>query len=202
LRRRIEVALQGVTLHDHVVKVLINGTEFVFSTLPGQQNKVAQFLIGAGVLREGDNTVTLERTKRRHGHKPGGLSPPELFAHYQADHDYLQFTVSGRAQVSGFSAADVVLLDMTDPNAVSLYNPKTEKAADGYRFTLQTSGTRTFLALADQNVGTSSLTRNQPPTGARILTRRLRYHYAPKLSGTALSPGAVAPERRDVRCGS
>ncbi len=160
---RLEVALQGVTLHDHVVKVLINGTEVGVLNFAGQQNKVAQFLIGAGVLREGDNTVTLERTN-------GDMDISLVdylrlsYSHtYQADHDYLQFTVNGRAQVSGFSAADVVLLDTTDPNSVSLYNPKTEKAADGYRFTLQTSGTRTFLALADQNVGQpAALTRNQP----------------------------------------
>jgi peptidase C25-like protein len=160
---RLEVALQGVTLQDHVVRVLVNGTEVGVLNFTGQQNKVAQLTILAGVLREGDNTVTLERTN-------GDMDISLVdylrlsYAHtYQADNDYLQFTVSGRAQVRGFSVASVVLLDITDPNAVSLYNPKTEKAADGYRFTLQTSESRTFLALTDQKIGQlAALTRNQP----------------------------------------
>jgi hypothetical protein len=160
---RLEVALQGVTLQDHVVRVLVNGTEVGVLNFTGQQNNVAQLPILAGVLREGDNTVTLERTN-------GDMDISLVdylrlsYAHtYQADNDYLQFTVSGRAQVRGFSVASVVLLDITDPNSVSLYNPKIEKAADGYRFTLQTSETRTFLALTNQRVGQlAALTRNQP----------------------------------------
>jgi hypothetical protein len=160
---RLELALQGVTLQDHVVTVLVNGIEVGPLNFTGQQNKVTQLSIGPGVLREGDNTVTLQSTN-------GDLDISLVdylrlnYAHtYQADNDYLQFTVNGRAQVSGFSVAGVVLLDITDPNSVSLFNPKTDKAADGYRFTLQTSATRTFLALTDQRTAQlAALNRNQP----------------------------------------
>jgi hypothetical protein len=159
---RLEVALQGVTLQDHVVSVLVNGTGVGVLNFTGQQNKVAQLPIAAGVLREGENTVTLERTN-------GDMDISLVdylrlnYAHtYQADNDHLQFTVSGRAQVKGFSVSNVVLLDITNPNSVSFYNPKTEKAADGYHFTLQTTENRTFLALTDQRVGQlAGLTRNQ-----------------------------------------
>jgi hypothetical protein len=160
---RMEIALQGVTLQDHVVKVSINGTEVGVLNFTGQQNKLLQLPIAAGVLREGDNAVTLESTN---GDMDISLADYLRlnYAHtYQADNDYLQFTVNGRAQVRGFSVANVVLLDITDPNSVSFYNPKTEKTADGYRFTLQTSETRTFLALTDQKVRQlTALTRNQP----------------------------------------
>ncbi len=160
---RLEVALQGVTLQDHVVRVLVNGREVGVLNFTGQQNKVEQLSLSAGVLREGNNTVTLERTN--------GDTDISLVDHvrlnyahtYQADNDYLQFTLNGRAQVRGFSVAGVVLLDTTDPNSAYLYNPKTERAADGYCFTLQTSESRTFLALTDQKARQlAALTRNQP----------------------------------------
>ncbi len=160
---RLEVALQGVTIQDHLVSVLVNGIEVGVINFTGQQNKVVQLSIGARVLREGDNTVSLESTN-------GDMDISLVdylrlsYAHtYEADNDYLQFTVGGRAQVRGFSVASVVLLDITDPNSVTLYNPKTEKAADGYRFTLQTSETRNFLALTEQKGRRlAGLTRNQP----------------------------------------
>ena len=160
---RLEVALQGVTLQDHVVRVLVNGREVGVLNFTGQQNKVEQLPLSAGVLREGDNTITLERTN--------GATDISLldyvrlnYAHtYQADNDYLQFTVNGRAQVRGFSVAGVVLLDITDPNSASLFNPRMEKAAAGYCFTLQTSESRTFLAFTDQKVRQfAAVTRNQP----------------------------------------
>ncbi|MGI8838926.1 MAG: C25 family cysteine peptidase [Pyrinomonadaceae bacterium] len=160
---RLELALQGATLQEHVVTVLVNGTEVGVLNFTGQQNKVTQLSIGAGLLREGDNTVTLQS---RNGDMDISLVDYLRlnYAHtYQADNDYLQFTVNGRAQVSGFSVAGVILLDITDPNSVSLFHPKTDKAADGYRFTLQTSATRTFLALTDQRAAQlAALNRNQP----------------------------------------
>ena len=160
---RLEVALQGVTLQDHVVRVLVNGREVGVLNFTGQQNKVEQLPLSAGVLREGDNTITLERTN-------GDTDISLLdyvrmnYAHtYQADNDYLQFTVNGRAQVRGFSVAGVVLLDITDPNSASLFNPKIEKATDGYCFTLQTLESRTFLAFTDQKARQlGAVTRNQP----------------------------------------
>lgn len=160
---RLELALQGVTLQDHIVRVWVNGTDVGLLSFTGQQNKVAQLSIQAGILSEGDNAVTLLSAN---GEMDISLVDYVRlnYAHtYQADNDYLQFTINGRAQVSGFSLAAVVLLDITDLNAVSLFNPKTEKAADGYRFTVQTSATRTFLALTDLRANqVAALTRNQP----------------------------------------
>lgn len=160
---RLEVALQGVTLQDHVVRVLVNETEVGVLRFKGMAHEVAQFVISPALLHEGDNIVTLQRTN-------GDLDISLVdylrlnYAHsYHADNDRLQFTLRGRAQVTGFRAPAVLLLDITDPNSVSLYNPKTEKAEDGYRFSLQTSETRTFLALTDLRVTSlPTITRNQP----------------------------------------
>jgi hypothetical protein len=160
---QLEVALQGVTRQDHIVRVLVNGTEVGVLSFTGLGHKVVQFSISSGLLRDGDNTVTLQRMN---GDMDISLVDYVRLSHphsYQADDDYLQFALKGRARVSGFSFPRVLLLDITDSNSVSLYNPKTEKAADGYRFTIQTSETRTFVALTDQKVRQlAAVTHNQP----------------------------------------
>lgn len=160
---QLEVALQGMTIADHVVKVQVNGTEVGLINFAGMRRKVAQLSISSGLLHEGDNTVTMERTN---GDTDISLVDylRVTYAHtYQADNDYLQFTVNGNAVISGFSVAGVRLLDITDPNLVSFYNPQTESSADGYRFTVTTSQARTFLALTDQKTGQlAAITRNQP----------------------------------------
>lgn len=160
---QLEVALQGMTNANHEVKVQINGTEVGLITFPGSVRKVAQFSISSGVLHEGDNTVTLER---KNGDSDISLVDylRVTYAHtYQADNDYLQFTVNGNAVISGFSSAAIRLLDITDPNAVCFYTPHTENSAGGYRFTVATSQARTFLALTDQKTRqVSAIAQNQP----------------------------------------
>ncbi len=157
---QLEVALQGAVLQNHAVKVLVNGTEVGAMNFSGFSNSVMQFPVGAGVLREGDNTVTLQRTN--------GISVVDYlrltYPHtYEAENNELQFTVKGRAYVSGFTVPRVVLLDITDPNAVSVFNPKMEKAPGSYAFKVNTPETRTFLALSDQAARLpSEITRNQP----------------------------------------
>jgi peptidase C25-like protein len=157
---QLEVALQGAVLQDHAVKVILNGTEVGTMNFSGFSNKVTRFPLTAGVLREGENTVTLQRTN--------GISLVDYlrltYAHtYEAENNQLQFTVRGRARVSGFSVPGVVLVDITDPNAVSLFNPKIEKTRGGYAFSVNTPDTRTFLALADQSAGQpSEIRRNEP----------------------------------------
>lgn len=159
----LEVALQGMTTANHLVKVQVNGTEVGLINFAGMEHKVAHLSLGSGLLHEGDNSVTLERTNG-----DSDISMVDYlrvtYAHtYQADNDYLQFTVNGSAVISGFSNAAIKLLDITNPNSVSLYTPHSESAADGYRFTVTTSQARTFLAITDQKARPlAAITRNQP----------------------------------------
>jgi hypothetical protein len=160
---QLEVALQGMTNSEHVVKVQVNGQEVGLINFAGMTHTVAQLSINTGLLHEGDNTVTLERTN----------GDPDIslvdylrvtYAHtFQADNDSLQFTVNGNAVISGFSGAGIRLIDITDPNSVSLYTPQTESSADGYRFSVTTSQSRTFLALTDQKTRQpAAIARNKP----------------------------------------
>ncbi len=160
---RLEVALQGVTLQDHLVSVKVNGIEVGGLRFAGLDHEVAEFSITEGLLREGENTVTLQRMNGDMDISLVDYLRLNYSRTYHADNDRLQFTLKGHAQVTGFKVPNVVLLDITDPNSVSLYNPKTEKAEDGYRFSLQSSDPRTFLALTEPGaVSPSSITRNRP----------------------------------------
>jgi hypothetical protein len=160
---QLEVALQGLTRSEHAVKVLVNGSEAGVVSFTGITHQAKQFSLGNAVLHEGDNTISLQSLN--------GSTDVSLmdyvrltYAHtYHADGDYLQFTVDDSAQVSGFSVPGVKLLDISNPNAVSLYNPTTQHGADGYGFSVQTHEPRTFLAITEQGVGqVAAITRNQP----------------------------------------
>src|SRR6185503_9052245 len=110
---RLEVAVQGATLTDHAVKVLVNGNEAGVLSFSGMSHQTQRLSLASGMLREGDNTVSLQSLN--------GSTDVSLvdylrltYAHtYQADGDYLEFTVSGSARVSGFSVPGVKLLDIT-----------------------------------------------------------------------------------------
>jgi hypothetical protein len=160
---RLEVALQGVTRQDHLVSVLVNGVDVGSLNFGGLAHKVVEFSLSPGVLREGENTVTFQRLN---GDMDISLvdyvrlNYPHTF---QADDDYLQFALAGRARVSGFSTPRVYLLDITERDDVRIYSPKTEKSADGYSVTIQTDQTRTFVALSDQRVRQlAAITFNRP----------------------------------------
>jgi len=160
---RLEVAVQGATLTDHAVKVLINGNEAGVLSFSGMSHQAERLSVRSGILHEGDNTVRLQSLN--------GSTDVSLvdylrltYPHkYQADGDYLEFTVNGSARVGGFSVPGVKLLDITDPNAVSLSNPLTQPGADGYSFIVETDQPRKYLALTEQGTKqVAAITRNQP----------------------------------------
>lgn len=159
----LEVALQGVTRQDHVVSVRVNGLDVGALNFGGLAHKVVELSLSPGVLREGENTVTLQRLN---GDMDISLVD-YVRVHYphtfQADDDYLQFDLTGRARVSGFRVPRVYLLDITERDDVRIYSPKTEKAVDGYSFTFQTDETRMFVALSDQRIRQlAGITLNRP----------------------------------------
>jgi hypothetical protein len=160
---RLEVAVQGATLTDHAVKVLVNENEAGVLSFSGMSHHNQRLSLGSGMLREGDNTVSLQSLN-------GGTDVSLVdylrltYAHrYQADGDYLEFTVNGNARVSGFSVPGVKLLDITDPNAVSLSNPSTQPGPGGYSFIVEANQPRRYLALTEQGTKqVAAITRNQP----------------------------------------
>jgi hypothetical protein len=160
---QLEVALQGLTRSAHAVKVLINGTEAGVVSFTGITHQAKQFPLANGMLQAGYNTISLQSLNGSTDVSLMDYARLTYARTYQADGDYLQFTVDGGARVSGFSVPGVKLLDISNPNAVSLYNPVTQPAADGYAFSVQTPEPRTFLAITEQGVGqVAAITRNQP----------------------------------------
>ena len=160
---QLEVALQGLTRSQHAVKVLVNGTEAGVVSFTGITHQAKQFSLGSGVLHDGDNTISLQSLNGSTDVSLMDYARLTYARTYHVDGDYLQFTVDGSAQVTGFSVPGVKLLDISNPYAVSLHNPTTQQGANGYAFSVQTNEPRTFLAITEQGATqVAAITRNQP----------------------------------------
>ena len=105
---------------EHHVTVSLNGNVLGSVTWDGITRRDAEFALGAGDVVDGDNTVTVKAVL-----DPGVTEnivyldsvDLEYERLYRAEADELAFTAPGFAavDVAGFSSADVVLLDVTDP---------------------------------------------------------------------------------------
>jgi hypothetical protein len=111
----LELALQGVTAGRHHVSVLLNGVQLGGLDFEGSENKSATFILGASLLREGDNLVQLAS---------GGAGDVSLtdrlrlsYRHaLRADEDRLWFSsAAGVVRLGGFTSPYVRVLDVTDP---------------------------------------------------------------------------------------
>jgi hypothetical protein len=164
---QLRVALQGVSVGPHSVAVALNGSPAGTVTFSDQTEGVATLPIPAAVLREGPNQLTLT--------VDGGdgdvsvvdsidLSYPHT---YMADNDTLRFTSpGGQAEtIGGFSNAQIFVVDISNPEAVTLV-PGTISQKDGsYRITIvpQGSGIRTLLAFTSaQQARPASIVAHHP----------------------------------------
>ncbi|MEK6300258.1 MAG: C25 family cysteine peptidase [Acidobacteriota bacterium] len=176
----LEIALQGVTdragLNDHQVKVMLNGSYAGRMIFDGRQHSIERMTVPHGLLREGDNVVTLVAE--------GGLSDVSLVDYvrvtywhtYTADQDALAMTVAdqttavaGLAQtIAGFSNRLIRVMDITnagDPQ--ELIGRIEEREGGGFAVTVgvQGNGPRTLIAFTeDRAKRPASITANQPST--------------------------------------
>lgn len=115
----LNVALQGVTIGPHAVSVMLNGTTVGVVNFSGQARAVANFAISQTLLREGSNIIQLigqggtdislaDSVRVTYWHK------------YVADHNVLKVsaTAGQRLTISGFTASDVRVMDVSNPNSV------------------------------------------------------------------------------------
>jgi hypothetical protein len=169
----MDVALQGVTSDptvefDHRVAVVVNGVDVGELTFDGQTKSVQSFAIPAGILVDGDNTVTL--TSR------GGEADYSLvdvirvnYAHlYRADADVLRFTASGpnEVTVTDFASPSIRVLDITDASAVEELRPLISRQ-DGFSAVtvrIHGEGTRTLLAFGESAVLAPAFVRRNTPS--------------------------------------
>lgn len=182
----LEVVMQGVTNSPHSLVVQLNGATVGFMNFDRQANVAARFDIPPALLREGDNTVTLETT--------GDPADVSLVDRIRLTYprkltltgDALCFTAPGGQALSldGFASKAIRLFDVTDPDRVEeLIGAIDEQKGGGYSFSLEVPGpgARRLLALTDatsKKPARLSLdlpsTLRQPNNGADliIITRR------------------------------
>jgi hypothetical protein len=162
----LTVALQGVTLTSHKVKLLLNGTEIGALNFDGQAEGIANLQISNQIVREGNNVITLI--------PQGGPSDISLvdyvrltYPHsYLADNNALRFAAAPGQQVtiSGFTNPAVRAIDITDPDAVQGVSVVVRPQSGTYSGTITISGARPrmLFMFADQALKPDALVANQP----------------------------------------
>ena len=152
----ITVALQGVTQsQQHDVTVTLNGTTLGNVTFTGQQEGRAAFVIPAGTLVSGLNTITMTSQL---GASDLSLvdyidvSVPHAFT---AASDVLKFTAAAgnTVAIGGFLNPPTRLVDITNPLQPLTVTFTTSTQSSGYALQATvpwtSSGTHSLLALAD-----------------------------------------------------
>jgi Peptidase family C25 len=164
---KIEVALQGVTLQTHQVKVLLNGAEVGSVVFGGQSRGVARLPVPNSNLIEGDNVV---RLAAQAGETDVSLleSVRITYQHsYTADNNALRLVVNTAQQftVGGFTSGDARVFDVTDPDSVTELAAVVKPLKGRYSVTAVAAGAgqRTLLAVTgSQAKQVAGVRANQP----------------------------------------
>jgi hypothetical protein len=163
----ISVAVQGVTLGAHRVRVLLNGVALGEISFNGQSQGVLRVPISPQSLKEGANEIRLSSLGG-----PGDVSLADYIRityprSYTAESNVLRMTAPGSRQVTvdGFTSAAIRVVDATDPGNVEEVSATVKPVKGGYAatFTAPGNGQRTLLAFADSEVSSpAAITRNEP----------------------------------------
>ncbi len=162
----IEILLQGVTEGAHLVKALLNGIEIGTINFTGQQQGVLQIDLPHSQLVEGDNIVNLVAE--------GGSTDTSLvqrirvsyYHTFRADNNSLKLNAQTGQQVTinGFATANIRVLDITDPNAVSEIAGivDTDKTSFSVTASVTGAGERTLIAIDESQIRqAASVTANE-----------------------------------------
>jgi len=164
---QLQVTLQGVSISAHSVDVALNGSDVGTLTFSDQTESVATLVVPEAVLQEGANLLTL--TVEGGDGDVSVVDSVELsYPHtYTADNDSLRFTaLTGQTEtVGGFSNAQILVVDSTNPGAVTLVPNKVTLQGGSYAVTIVPlgGGMRTLLALTTaQEAQPASITTHHP----------------------------------------
>ena len=169
----LEVALQGVTLSAHRVKVLLNGSEVGEAVFDGQSLYIAKLPVSQGLLREGENIVRLAAQ----GTESNISLVDYIRLTYQhsfiADNNALRFTAAGKQQVTidGFTGNTIRVFDVTSPDAVQEVIGVVKPQKNGFAVTVVVPGndSRTLLAITnDRTQSPSSVSANSPSNWRQV----------------------------------
>jgi hypothetical protein len=139
---QLQVALQGVSLETHQVRIFVNDTLAGTITFPDQTAATQTFAIPTSWLHEGNNAIKLGPVGSSHDTsvmESLRITYPHSF---RAENDSLQFSVRAnqRARIDGFTTANLRLLDITNPSAVEEIRPAVEGAGGGFATTIPSTG--------------------------------------------------------------
>ncbi len=164
---QLEVTLQGVTMQQHRVGISFNGTEVGEALFANQERDAISLSLPQSLVREGANEIKLTAL--------GGAADISLVddvrltyrRKFVAENNQLAFTASGKQQVilTGFTVADIRVIDVTNPAEVKEVVEKIEPSGEGYAATVNVSGDgeRHLLAVAVEQARLPvSVTQNVP----------------------------------------
>lgn len=167
-RAMLDVTLQGIFDGAHNVDVILNDTkieEVIFSNMD-KGHATLQFT-QQGLLQEGDNKLQLIASGGDMDFSLVDVVSLTYWHTYTADNDALRFTAHGRGKVtvSGFSASDIRVMDITDPNTVWELSRKVAAQGSAYAatFGVPFTGPRTLLAFNGNSIlHPAAITSNNP----------------------------------------
>jgi hypothetical protein len=171
----LEVRLQGVTTSPHRVRVSLNGAAVGEVAFDGQSQGFFSVEVSQSALEEGDNLVTLVAL--------GGGTDVSIidsirltYWHtYRAFENTLAFGATGGNQhtLSGFSNANIHVMDITDPEAPSECIGSVTPQGLEYSVTFGVPGVgqRALLAFTDEKAKSPiGIAHNQPSRWSRFAT--------------------------------
>jgi hypothetical protein len=171
---QVTVALQGVSIQNHQVNVLLNGLLAGTITFANQNAATQTISFPVSWLVEGDNIVKLVPTACPcpPGHDSSVLDYVSIsYPHsFRADNDSLQFSVKSTlaARIDGFTSQNIRVLDISDPANVQAVHPIFETSGAGFALTIQPVGRtkgRRLVALPDTQLSQpATLALNTPST--------------------------------------
>lgn len=164
---QLRVALQGVSIAPHNVGVALNGTPVGTVTFSEQKEGAITLTVPATFLQEGQNLLAL--TVEGGEEDVSVVDAIELSypRRYIADGDSLRFTAESdqTETIGGFSTSQIQVLDITNPEQVTVVPAKIISQAGTWGVTIvpQGGGTRTLLAFTSAaEASPASITPHHP----------------------------------------
>jgi hypothetical protein len=166
----LDVTLQGVTdAQNHRVSVAFNGAAIGELDFTNQANVTNTFNVTSSLLQEGTNAVTLTALDGDHDVSLVQSIAIQYAHTYTVDSNWLRATASSGDTVrfNGFTNAQIHVLDITDPLAITQLAGPVALSGSNYVVTLTIPGSRgsprTLLAFSDdQTSAPAALAFHQP----------------------------------------
>lgn len=155
----LDVTLQGVTQgQEHRVAVALNGLQLGEMDFTGQANTTTTFPVDAGIIQDGNNTVTL--TALDGNYDVSLVQSIQLnYAHtYTADSNWLRATAEAGAtiRIDGFTQPSVEVFDITNPTSIVQLSAPVTSDGSSYGVTFTVDGPagsrRTLLAFSSDQI--------------------------------------------------